>query len=324
MHIIFSFKRQLLIDLLAVFILIACIPCLALSQDTTGHLLKIGLLPVPDSMPFFVAESLGLFEAEKIKVKAIPVGSALDRDQLMQAGKIDAMLNEMATTAMFNRKKIKLKVLCMARASRPGTPLFRILAAPGSGLKSVADLANVPIAVSMNTIIEYITDRLLTKEGLDRGRIVKKSIPSIPERYQLLMQGRIRAATLPDPLAQSALAAGAVNIIDDAAHPRYSTTVLSFSTDAINTDPETVRGFLKAWNLAAARINADPDAFRPILLNKIRVPENIRSTYVIPPFSCNAIPNAHQWMDMMQWLVKKGLLDHPLAYEDSVTDRFLP
>lgn len=325
MHTICCFRRQWLALLLAVFIAIACMPGIAPGQQGSDRqLLKIALLPVPDALPFFVAQSLGLFEAENVKVKAIPVASGLARDQLMQAGQIDAMLNEMATTAMFNRKKIKVKVLCTARAAMPGTPLFRILAAPGSGLTSVADLAHVPIAVSMNTIIEYITDRLLTREGLDARQIVKKSIPAIPERFQLLMLGRIKAATIPDPLAQSALAAGAVNIIDDAAHSRFSTTVLSFSTSAIAADPDAVRGFLKAWNLAAARINADPDAFRPILLGKIRVPKNIVSTYVIPPFPCNTIPDARQWEDMMQWLVEKGLLDHPLVYADSVTDRFLP
>lgn len=317
--------RQGLAAGLAVAALFVAMPMTAMAQAVpAGKPLRIGLLPVPDSLPFFVAEARGLFRAEKIKVRAVPVASALERDQLMQAGQLDAMLNEMATTAMFNRNTIQLKILSTARAARAGAPVFRILAAPGSGLTRVADLAEVPIAVSVNTIIEYITDRLLTAAGLDGRQIAKQSIPVIPERYQLLMQGRIRAATLPDPLAQSALAAGAVSIVDDAAYPRYSTTVLSFSTRAIETDPDAVRSFLKAWHQAAARINAEPEAFRGILFEKIRVPRNIQATYAIPPFPCNRVPDADQWQDIVTWLVEKGLLDQPVAYRDSVSNRFLP
>ena len=36
-----------------------------------------------------------------IDVKAVPVASGLERDQLMQSGAIDGMLNEMITTANF-------------------------------------------------------------------------------------------------------------------------------------------------------------------------------------------------------------------------------
>jgi ABC-type nitrate/sulfonate/bicarbonate transport system substrate-binding protein len=54
-------------------------------------------------------------------------------------------------------------------------PLFRVLSAPDSRLTSTAGLAGVPIGISKNTIIEYVTDRLLTAEGLDSKAIVKKS-----------------------------------------------------------------------------------------------------------------------------------------------------
>ncbi len=71
-----------------------------------------------------------------------------------------------------------------------------LLSAPGSGLRSASDLAGVPIGISKNTIIEYVTDRLLAAEGLDQKKITKKSVPVIPERYQLLLQGQLKAATL--------------------------------------------------------------------------------------------------------------------------------
>ena len=167
-------------------------PVAAESQNDT---LKIALLPILDVLPFYVAEAEGFFSGSRYKIEPIPVASGLDRDQLMQADEIDGMLNEITTTGSFNRDGVKVKILISARTADARFPMFRVLASPKSGLKSPPDLAGIPIGVSMNTIIEYVTDRMLTEKGLLRKQIVMTSVPVIPERYQLLMQGQLKAPT---------------------------------------------------------------------------------------------------------------------------------
>ncbi len=298
-------------------------PVLAKTADLSRSL-TVALLPIPDVLPFHLAQENGYFTAEGITVEALPVASALDRDQLMQAGQLDAMLTELATTANFNRNGVRIKIVCIARSPIAGSSLFRILSAPGSGIITASDLAGVPVAVSKNTVIEYVTDRLLTARGLGPKEIVKKSVPVIPERYQLLLQGRIKAATLPEPLASSALAAGAGQIVKDSAYPRYSLSVISFSVEALNKKPEAVKAFLRAWNRAVIEINAAPDVHRPLLLKKIRVPKNVSENFSTPRFPRNRVPDTEQWADVMDWMISKGLLAGPLAYRDSVTAEFLP
>ena len=293
-------------------------------SDGKSAPLKIALLPILDAFPYYVADSRGYFQDYGVNVKVVPVASGLERDQLMQSGTIDGMLNEMITTANFNRSRIQVKTVISARRSRSHYPLFRLLSAPGSSLKSAADLAGIPIGISKNTIIEYVTDKLLAAEGVDLKKVVKKSVPIIPERYQLLLQGQLKAATLPDPLARSAIEAGAIDVVDDSSYPKYSVSVLSFSVEAIKNRPKAVRQFLIAWDRAAADINENPESHRALLLKKIRVPKNIQQTYMIPPYPRSHVPNAEQWKDVMMWMVDKGLLDSPLRYSDSVTSEYLP
>jgi NitT/TauT family transport system substrate-binding protein len=185
-------------------------------------------------------------------------------------------------------------------------------------------MIGVAIGVSKNTIIEYVTDRLLTTEGLQLNDIVKRSVPVIPERYQLLLQGQLKAATLPDPLARSAIEAGAGQIVDDSAHPGYSVSVLSFTNDALRNNSQAVRLFLKAWDRAAAAINKNPESYRGLLLKKIRVPKNIQKIYQIPPYPRREVPDAAQWADVMDWMTKKGLLSSSMPYRDSITADYLP
>ena len=321
-----SFKPKaaiaLFLGLIMGTLIVLSSPVQARDQGRTE--LKIALLSIVDALPFYVAEAHGLFFEVKVKAVGVPVASGLERDQLMQSGAIDGMLNEMTSTAAFNRQKVQVKIIGVCRTAQRHFPLFRILAAPKSGIATTADLAGIPIGVSMNTIIEYVTDRILTENGLGLAQIRKKSVPVIPERYQLLMQGQIKAATLPDPLAMSAMEAGAPSVAEDGQIPRFSLSVLTFSNKALTEKKEAVRRFMKAWFQAVEMLNADPEKFRPVFLKKIRVPKNVQTRYAIPPFAGATVPNREQWLDVMKWMVHKELLSFPLPYEDSVTRTFLP
>jgi NitT/TauT family transport system substrate-binding protein len=296
---------------------------IAAQEDNIGSL-KIGLLPVLDTLPFYVAEEAGYFEEVGVEVEGVPVASPVERDQLMQAGAIDGMLNEITTTATFNRDEVQVQILISARIAYDDFPIFRVLAAPDSGIETPADLAGVPIGVSMNTIIEYLTDRLLEAEGVAAEDVVVESVPLIPERFQLLMQGQLKAATLPDPLAQAAIEAGAVPVIDDSSNAAYSLSTLSFSVASIEEKPEAIRRFLLAWDMAVQDINADPEAYRALFLEKVSVPESVQETYEIPPFPRATVPSAEQWSDVIDWLIEKELLDEAVPYDTSVNPDFLP
>jgi NitT/TauT family transport system substrate-binding protein len=320
-------KRTTTLALVSLFFLVqtaiqamAALPAEAQEAKT----LRVALLPIPDVLPYYVAETRNYFADRGLLVSAVPVAGPLERDQLMQSGQIDGMLTEIATTAVFNRHGTTLKVVATAREPQPGFSLFRILAAPGSGIAGPADLSGVPIGISKNTVIEYVTDRLLTAKGLPAEKVIKKSVPVIPERYQLLLQGQIKAATLPEPLANSAMAAGALAVVEDADDPRFSVSVLAFRLEALTKKPEQVKAFLTAWDRAAADINAAPETFRPLMLKRIRVPQNVQTTYPIPPFPRGRVPDATQWADVMDWMLAKGLLDAPVAYGASVTTGYLP
>ncbi|MCW7753267.1 ABC transporter substrate-binding protein [Desulfobotulus sp. H1] len=289
---------------------------------TTAHTtpLRVALLPIPDALPFHVAEARGYFRETGVEVEAISVASALERDQLMQAGRIHGMINEMAGTALFNRDQTRMQVLQIARRPMGNSPLFRILASPGSQHSNLRELKDVPIGISRHTIIEYLTDRMLSHAGLQPEEIRKRSVPSIPERFQLLMQGRLEAAVMPDPLAFSAMQQGARELANDLTSTFASASVISFDSRTVREEREKVRTFLNAWNRAAMDINENPEAFRDIFLISVRTPADIRQTFPIPPFPVAEIPSQEQWDDMMNWMVSRSLLLTPLRYHDNVSD----
>lgn len=287
---------------------------------------RIALLPIMDSIPYHVAQKEGYFTDEGIDVQLLVVNSPIERDQLMQAGEIDLMLNEVTSAALFNRAGTSVKVVSGVRRAAPGAPVFRILASPGSDISSPTDLAGVSVAVSKNSIIEYLTDRILAAEGLDPADIVTGSVPVIPERFQLLMAGKVPAATLPDPLASAALRAGAIQVVDDSAYGNLSQSVLSARADFAADHADTLRAFLRAWDKAAAALNQNPEEYRQLIIDSIPVPAPIQADFPIPTYSRNDLPSQAEWQDAVAWLKTKGLLsdsDKP-DFAQTVTESFLP
>lgn len=277
---------------------------------------RVALLPVLDTLPFHVALADGLFEVHGIAVEYLPVNSSVDRDQLLQAGAADIIIGELMSAALFNRGTRRVSVIATARRPRDGNPVFRILAPPGSALATPADLAGVPIAVSKNNIIEYVTDRVLSSYGVDD--IVTASVPIIPERFQLLMAGQVEAATLPDPLAQAALAGGAVEITNDVEHSRFSQSVLIASAPFVEERAAAVDAFLDAWYEGAARLNERPADYTSLVFEAIPVPVQLHDDFRLARFEERSVPTRAEWDDAGVWLVEKDLLAEVPSFDEAV------
>ncbi len=314
-------KRILISALLVLAIGLTALPLTSAQETPT---VRVAVIPVLDTLPLFIADEAGYFEGAGVNVEFIPVSSPVERDQLIQAGEADAMITDIPGVGFFNETETRVQIVYTTRVPQEDGPIFRILAAPGSDLTTPADLAGEPIGVSEATIIEYLTFRLLEAEGVED--IQTQAIPQIPVRFQLLMEGELPAATLPDPLAQAAIGGGATLIVDDTAlaENQFSQSVLVFTAGYIDDNPDAVAGFISAWDQAVADLNADPEAYRELFIERTTVPEPVQATYEIPAFPRGVITTEAVWDDYMAWMLGQEIIDEPPAYGDSVNDAFMP
>lgn len=286
--------------------------------------LRIAVLPILDALPMHVALEKGYFAEHNLDVELVPVNSGPERDQLMQAGQVDGMINEIVSVIFYNQQEISVVAVRFARAATPDSAVFSIVAAPGSGIESVEDLAGVEIGISEATVIDYMTDRVLEKAGLSPDEINTVAIPRIPDRLALLQSGELAAATLPDPATGVALMQGATLIIDDRTLPEVGTSVITFSKDAVGNKPEAIRGFLAAVEQAVADINAEPAGFNALIADKGLVPPPLLEGYSLPPYVTTSVPGEALWQDAINWAMEKGMISAEPSYADSVDDSFLP
>jgi NitT/TauT family transport system substrate-binding protein len=313
--------RLFFVIVIIALIATACGPAVAPAEAVT---LKLAVLPIIDTLPLYVAQGEDFFADHGIEVELVPVASAPERVQLVASGQVDGSINETLAVMLFNQETTQMQAVRYALRPAEGYGHFFILASGPSGITAPEDFKGVEIGVSQGTIIEYVTERLLTAEGLNADEIVTIPVPKIPDRMALLASGELSAATLPDPLGALAVQSGATIVLDDSNHPEYGFSIYSFRKEIIDAHPEAIKDFLAAVNEAIALINADPTQYSDILSEANIVPPMLLEAYKVPPFPAAGVPTEAEWQDALSWAKEKGMLDVDVSYADSVNGTLLP
>jgi NitT/TauT family transport system substrate-binding protein len=317
-------KKYSLFILFTIAVLLTLAACSSRADTNKPTTIRIAAIPVLDTLPMYVAEQEGIFKEHNLILNFIPAGSAPKRDELISSGQADGMVNEVMSTIFYNREETRVQVVRYARTATADSPVFFILASGQSEITSIDQLKGIDIGVSKGTIIEYLTDRILQAEGFTDNEINTIAVPDIGQRMALLGSGELSAAMLPDPLASLVLQQGAVLVIDDSSHPEYSHSTVSFSKDFIDENPEAVRSFLAAWEEAVNLINADPQKYSGLMVDRELVPPPLAGTFSVPHFVTADVPTQAQWDDAINWVNDKGFEAGQATYENSITDKFLP
>jgi NitT/TauT family transport system substrate-binding protein len=211
--------------------------------------------------------------------------------------------------------------LALGETGREGR--FAILSSPESGITRPEDLKNIPVSISTNSIIEYVTDNLLREAGLKPDEIKKEAIPKIPVRYNLLMENKIQAACLPDPQAALAESKGARLVLDDTSS-NLSQTVIFFSDKYLVNNSKSVQKFLNAYARAAEDINVNPSDFKDLLIEKARVPQEAADIFTMDRYPAPRLPEKEQVSSVVSWMASKGLIKTQFTYEDLARTDLLP
>lgn len=318
-----SLGSVLLLAALMILPLSACSndePAQSTTEPAELQPLVIGTLPTEDALPLWVAEQLGLFEEAGLSVEIVTFQAATERDAAFAAGEVDAFMGDIIAAANLEAGGIPVTIGTIMLGSVPEEGRFGVVAAPGTGYNELGALAGVPVGTSSATIQEYVLEGLMRQADVAQADVVVEQVDKVPVRFELLMNGQLQAAALPEPLLSLAVTQGAVLLADDTVGENLSQTVLVFSDEYL-ADPggiETEMVLLDVWDLAVAQVNADPDSWRDVLVEQARLPEPIKDSYLVNTYPEHQVPTQAQIDSVLEWMTDKGYLTKTLTYEQLV------
>jgi NitT/TauT family transport system substrate-binding protein len=284
--------------------------------------IRFGTLPVIQALPLFVAAEKGFFSASGIKVELESFQSGTEKDVALMSGQIMGYFGDLLTPMVIKANGAPVKIVAQNFNTTDKRRMFAIVAAPGRTAATLTDVAREGIGAGSNTIVEYLTAKLLAARNIPDSNVKMIEIKSIPIRFQMLMSGQVAAAALPEPLVTLAEMKGGRVLMDDAGL-NLSPTVLVFEEKMLRDHPDAVRLFLKSVDKAAAFINDHPEEVREIMNRNCRIPEALQKTFAVPSFPKLTRPNPSQWKSVHDWLRQKKIIRNDITYEQIVDDGYL-
>lgn len=294
-------------------------------EQPSDETIRVGVLSIADSLPIFAAEQEGMFEAAGLNVEVYPFKSSADQSKAVEAGELDIVMNDMIVQSLMKKADTDTKVINMAFGADPTEGRFVVVAAPNSGIEKPEDLIGKRVAISTNTMMEYLMAQYEDYFDLDASGIELVNMPDLMLRVETLLQGKdIDAAILPDPLATFAISKGGVAVIDDTTlDENYSQSVYLATNEFMSKNKSKLKTFVKVLQDSMTDINEHPDKYRALLMEKARVPEELQETYPIPTFSPGTVPSEQEVTRLEAWMVEKKMLDKVYSYADLVDTSFV-
>jgi len=308
--------RKFLSVIAILFLLFGLSACSG-TGDRASEPLSIGILPDVDSIPVVIAKEKGYFEKEGLKANIESFKSAVDRDSALQTGKIDGAVSDILAAVFAMDGGFDVKITSLTNGS------YKLLVGKDSGISSFSDIKGKSVAVSKNTIIEYATDKMLEENNISPDEIKKTVIAQIPVRLEMLQNGKIDAATLPEPLASVAVKDGA-RILNSTDKLGINPGVLLFTKKALESKQDEIKAFYRAYNEAVEYLQKENiSSYIDILIKEAGFPEAVRDTLSLPSYTKASLPSAKDFDNVMGWLNDKGLVKKPYKFDNLVDGKFV-
>jgi NitT/TauT family transport system substrate-binding protein len=313
-------KRAVLrVTLFGVLVGLVVTPTAGSTTGRTEQLRKVtvAIIAVDPTAQVMYAKHRGIFRKHGIDAQ-IKIVAPAQTGPALASGEAQFAAMPAGTLAQQKSRGAPIKAIAGGALYRPKTATTVLLAAPGSGIRTARDLVGKRVGLDSPFSIAHVgLLRWLDRNGVD-GDDIELATLDFAQVYALLMEKRVDAAVLPEPLVTRALNGGARRIAlpFDAVCTRDCLTVVWIARRDVDSDlAARFRVSVQKAGLwanqpsnhaASGAILARYQPIEPALIAKMT-----RTTYATRLRVSRALP----WLDVFR---EYGLISGPFTPGDLV------
>jgi len=270
-------KKEIFFFILLMFFLQGCI-----SQEKAG--LKIGYLERSGD-PEVYAKVNGYFEEEEINVTWVPFRGGSSVIKAMISGELDGgAIGSVPAIIRAASKEGALKIVAVGQIETMEYPGDVLVAMKDSGIAEIGDLQGKKVAVhKLGTTLDFTLRTALKQNDVEDVTIVPVSIPS---QIPALEEGEVDAVFLFPTYYP--YVAGETNVLltpGDVFEGGVPISIVVFREEVIDSNPEGVRRFVKAYLRGIKWATENPDEVPGVLAQDINAPIEIARGIKLPMFN---------------------------------------
>lgn len=251
--------------------------------------IRVGLLPVVDVGPFYLAIENGYFKAEGLEVEPVVMASGAASINALLNGELDISMGSYPASLLAQSKKAAdLKIIAEALAAKPGHLVLG--APPNSPVKKMEDVAGRRVAITAkNTMCDLAPKAVLESHSVDFSKIQWVEM-GFPQMIPALERGEVDAACLVEPwVTTAAKEIGAVPLLDGASGPTANMPMAGFVVAAgqgkfASTNPNTIAAFQSGLGRAALEAQ-DRAKVEPVLIKYVKIDRETAEIMTIATYS---------------------------------------
>jgi NitT/TauT family transport system substrate-binding protein len=219
--------------------------------------ITLGYVPYSDDAALFYAQDGGIFRRHGLNVSFVAQASPVAVEASMASGTEQFGFVTTPVLINLNSKGVQVKCVSSVDGNEPSSDANDstvLVAAKGSGITSIKDLAGKNVAeVQLTSLNSLAVEVLAKRAGIDPASVHLIAMP-FPQMPAALAQGRVQAAVIVAPFASTALAEGAVTLIHPnvALFPNGTVTCLDVMGSYASAHPGVVAAFRAAMNESIA------------------------------------------------------------------------
>ena len=248
--------------------------------------ITVGVLPIVDVAPVYLAIEGGLFEAEGLTVSPEVVQGGAAAIPALQGGDLDFAYGAWPSFLIANQQGIELRAVTDGVVATEGFTQF--LALPDSGHEGdPSSLAGTTIALNtLGNLGELALRETVADVGLDFSDVTPVEVP-FPEMGASLDGGNVDVIWASEPGVTSNKASlGAVTVIDSYVDDMEAFPVAGYfvTADFASANPNTVAAFTRAVQAAADILNEDPARRVEIVQTYTELPAELLESVSFPEY----------------------------------------
>jgi NitT/TauT family transport system substrate-binding protein len=276
--------------------------------------LRIGVLPISESLPVVVADKQGFFQAEGLTVDLVKFDSGAVAVPVLQSGRLDIVFSNTVATLQAIEQGLDATVLMPGAVVRPEPPdsTTALIVRKGE-IKSPKDLEGKRIAVNViNSSAWLHAVAALEKRGVDHTKVRFVEVP-FPQMNDTLLRGQVDAIGQAEPFRTPLIETGKVEIVSWTyveTAPNTLITEYIALTPWVEKNRDPAAKFVRAVRKAVDFIATNETYARDINQQFTNLNPALKEKVVLPRFGTTVEPEAlTRVMEMMRTY---GLLKAPI------------
>ena len=271
-------------------------------EDSTA--LRIAVLPTMDCLPFYVAKECGVFDSIGVKVNLITFQAAMDADTAFCNNRVDGNVTDLVKASIWRGAGDSIK-LVLANDLQ-----LYLITAKQARIRSVESLKEKIIALTRNSSVDFVADRILESVKLGSEELNKPQINNIALRALMTDQNQYDGAILPEPFASMSVQNGGY-LVTSSAKLKIVNPLLAlvFHEQTLKERKQDVALVVKAYNQAVELINKNANEDAQRFLNYIPTQNEVPDSIIeLPTFKTAMLPNDSILLAAKNWARKRTLL----------------